>query len=164
MRRLCFHLLLVTALQLPFACSANVLREDDLSVLMKIDGAIIETTSDVLQTARPMDKNSVVFACLESLLQDLSIMSSGVEHLQSLVFIGAGTIDSSDERLVLDVFKVAADGVLNYLTTARGHTNFVAGICSQSTLVTTKADRALKLLDNSTAAIKSMLRRLQTRP
>jgi hypothetical protein len=76
------------------------------------------------------------------------------------VAIGARVIDGNDETLVLDIFKIQASKILDEFETSRGQINVVAGACSKSALVTTKANQALKLIDDANLAIKSMLGRL----
>jgi len=135
--------------------SADALDNTDYTRMHNLLQKTIQLQRDILSANQGARENAV--DCFEQLYANFEQVSLRIGFLDQMVSIASFMVDKSDEQTVLAAFKIEADRFLKQVELNRKEINLTAGYCSWNNVVAVKAQEILRLYDEASSLLRSML-------
>jgi hypothetical protein len=139
--------------------SAEALDEADYKRMLNLGAKFFQLQEDMLnvQKGSPLVEKE----CLDDLQNDLERISIRIEALTSMVSLASSMVNKLDEQMVLATLNMDATSFLKHIELGRKGINSTAGYCSSNNVAVAKAQEILKLYDEATSVVRSMMSRLR---
>jgi len=135
--------------------SADALDATDYTRMHNLSQKTIQLQRDILSANQGARGNAV--DCFEQLYTNLEQVSLRIGFLEQMVSIVSSMVDKSDEQTVLGAFKIEADRFLKQIELNRKGINLTAGYCFRGNVEAVKAQEILRLYDEASSLLRSML-------
>jgi hypothetical protein len=135
--------------------SADALDATDYTRMHNLSQKTIQLQRDILSANQGARGDAV--DCFGQLYTNLEQVSLRIGFLEQMVSIASLMVDKSDEQTVLGAFKIEADHFLKQIELNRKGINLTAGYCSRGNVVAVKAQEILRLYDEASSILRSML-------
>jgi hypothetical protein len=135
--------------------SADALDASDYTRMHDLSQKTIQLQRDILSANQGVRGNAV--DCFEQLYTNLEQVAVKIGFLEQMLSIASLMVDKSDEQTVLGAFKIEANHSLKQIELNRKGINLTAGYCSRGNVVALKAQEILRLYDEASSLLRSML-------
>jgi hypothetical protein len=135
--------------------SADALDASDYTRMHDLSQKTIQLQRDILSANQGVRGNAV--DCFEQLYTNLEQVAVRIGFLEQMLSIASLMVDKSDEQTVLGAFKIEANHSLKQIELNRKGINLTAGYCSRGNVVALKAQEILRLYDEASSLLRSML-------
>ena len=135
--------------------SSDALDATDYTRMHNLSQKTIQLQRDILSANQGARGNAV--DCFEQLYTNFEQVSLRIGFLDQMVSIASFMVDKFDEQTVLAAFKIEADRFLKQVELNRKRINLTAGYCSWNNVVAVKAKEILRLYDEASSLLRSML-------
>ena len=135
--------------------TADALDATDYTRMHNLSQKTTQLQRDILSANQGARGNAV--DCFEQLYTNLEQVSLRIGFLEQMVSIASSMVDKSDEQTVLGAFKIEAEHLLKRIELNRKGINLTAGYCSRGNVVAVKAQEILRLYDEASSLLRSML-------
>jgi hypothetical protein len=142
---------------------ANVVKKSDFDGLTSLYQKSHTTVTDIASAGETMllTTEPAIHACMLGLSSVASNISSQIEEIGVLLALSAEMKEKSDEQLAVAVTKSTVSFSMKYFESARDSVNTIAGSCSNNSVVASKAQSVLTLLDEVTSFMTPLAARLE---
>lgn len=115
---------------------------------------------DILDSQRALLYESQSYECLNNISRDIENVDVNLSELKTIVSISGHMTNNIDESFVNRYITEDTNYGLKLLSNARKSVNLSAGHCSNSAIVTTKAQYLLSLFTEVETALRLLARRI----
>jgi hypothetical protein len=138
--------------------NANVLDETDWRRMGDLLLKAINLSEDVWNTGKGARGDAS--NCLFFLFTGVNEIRADLEHLAVMTKVGSMMIDKRDEQTVLGALNMKATNFIEKAENIRTNVNMWVGMCSKYNVVAIKGQEILRLNDEASSTVRSMLKRL----
>jgi hypothetical protein len=141
--------------------SANALDESDATRIDNLAQKSLQLEKDLSSAQKGSPLTGKAWECLNELHHHVEMVSVQIDWLRSMALLALSMKDKSDEKTVLDFLHEYATGFLEHIDISRQSINSTAGYCSSVNVAVAKAQEVLKLQEEATSVVRSMMSRLR---
>ena len=154
--------LAVTSLVSTYSSHAigNTFGEQDYQMLRNLTQKINVMSRDILDSQRALLYQPDSYECLNTIYHEIENVGANVSELSTLVGISGQMVNLFDEAFVNQYITEDIKHGLNLLRISRQSVNQSSGQCSNSAIVTTKAQYVLSLFTEIDNALRLIGRRV----
>ena len=154
-------LLTVTALTTAYSprTNGNTFGNQDYLLLENLGKRTGVFRRDVLDSQRALPPSST-YECMNEIFHEVDKVEDTLHEITALISTSGGMINSTDELIVNTLISIEANHAVDQLIKLRHGINLSAGYCSNSAIVTTKAQYALSLFTEIENALRLIARRV----
>jgi hypothetical protein len=140
--------------------TANIFGDQDYLLLRNLSQRTEVFRRDILDSQRALLYDSQSYQCLDNISRDLENVDANLSESKTLISISGQMVNNMDESFVNKYITEEINYGLKLLSNLRKSVNLSAGHCSNSAIVTTKAQYVLSLFTEIENAFGLLARRI----
>ena len=139
---------------------ARVLQEGDFAKIADIRTSFMNVTGDIDRSSRRPDISTEDGECMKSALRELLQIAQELSSYEYLITIESEIGEFGDDNAIKGLLQFALDNALAILDTERKRLSQLSDQCSRYPVALGKTQQAIRLVDATTAILKSLQPRL----